>query len=154
MTIHSGLWPMTRTGAIAPLCAPKRSIGLAERAMKHVERWGQPTVDRYIALQLAMARMEGLTFDEAAVVVGVTSKRLIAWVRQEETIPSAKSERILAIVELLNDLRQLIEPEDIGRWFHLPIPALRDRTPLQAIQDNNWRSVRNIARSYTDPSFG
>jgi hypothetical protein len=127
--------------------------GAAERRRRQVGRWSQATLDRYINFQLVMARLDGLTFDESAVVVGIQRQRLIGWIQQAESIPHGKAVRLQAFIEMLSDLRQLIEPSNLAEWFHLPIPALRDATPLQAIAGGKWNEVRKVARSYTDPSF-
>jgi len=149
------LWPPDIRDRTADIPAsPEVRDETAKRAIRRMRQMNDATRDRVVALRLVMARLEGMTFRDAASLLGVKEQRLAAWLRETESIPKTKERRIRAVHAILRSVGQLVPPEATGRWFALPIPVLGDRTPFEVIATGRVEPVIRLAQSYTDPSFG
>lgn len=111
------------------------------------------TRDRVVALRLLMARLEGVSFAEAALLLDVSEPRLAGWLRGEQTIPKTKERRIRSLIGIVHSVVQLVEPAAVGRWFRLSIPSLGGSAPIDVVRSGNLKDIERLTSRYLDPSF-
>lgn len=104
-------------------------------------------------VQLAIAWLRGLTFEDAATVTGLEPSLLRATLHGPTKPIKIDAERVEAVLQILRRLRSLFEDDAVGKWFKLSVPALGDRTPLDAVKNGEIDRVRQVVESYFDPSY-
>lgn len=121
--------------------------------LKRMRSTNQASRARAHTLRLVMAGLDGLTFDEAATLLDVRPSRLAAWLHGE-TIPKTSDKRLAMMWEVLRHLHQLVPRANTGRWLRLPIPALGEVTPYEALVDGRVEDVLRVTQRYAESSFG
>jgi len=141
-----GTFPTTDLTS-SPRIESNKVLRRAENRLSNPAAW-----KRTVSLSVLLAQMQGVTFDEAALLFGTSSKQLRRMVRFEITVPVRKYEtRILMVAEIVRHLHRVLEPSATGRWLNTPIPALAQRTPAEAIRRSRIADVLNVTRSYVEP---
>ncbi|MEJ7764023.1 MAG: hypothetical protein WKF86_00865 [Acidimicrobiales bacterium] len=136
--------------------APQDTVSSADlaKAVKRLRHTNDATLQRVHTLRLLMAGLEGVVFDEAARLLSVPPRRLARWLQETETIPSSKGRLLADLFEMLRLLHQLVPREHTGRWLRLPIPALDEVTPYEALVDGRVEDVLRVTQRYAESSFG
>jgi hypothetical protein len=128
-------------------------LGRATDLAKAQRRLNSPKDRRRTAsLLVLLAHLEGLSFDEAAELLGTSSGQLQRWVRGEQTVPVKKFDQIERFAEVLRHLHRVLEPHATRRWLHTSIPALEGRTPYDEILRRRFDGLVALAHSYTEPN--
>jgi len=122
------------------------------KAMRKLRHTNPATQQRVHTLRLVMAGFEGLTFEEAALVLGVQPKRLARWLHETDSIPRAKDSVLADLHEMLRLLHQLVPLSNTGRWLRLHVPALNG-TPLEALIAGRIGDVLRVTQRYAESSF-
>ncbi len=123
-----------------------------ERVARKMKNTNDATLRRSHTLRLVMAALEGLTFEEAAVLVGERPERIAAWL-QDQPIPRSKQQRLEDLYSITRHLQVLVPRGNTGRWFRLPIPALGGATPFDAVVSGRIDEVAQLTHDYVDPSY-
>lgn len=111
------------------------------------------TVDRLVALRLIMAYLEGVSFDDAGTILQVRAKRLKDWLHEAQSVPGSKEAYLRLVLDRLRMLRSIISRDAVGWWFDLSVPALDDKSPIEALREGQSQVVWDLIESYGDPSF-
>lgn len=127
-----------------------KKLQATEKRMRHAN---QATVDRTLALRLLLAELRGVSFEEAADLLDVRPTRLRGWLHETESMPAGKEARVAELLECVRLLHGVVKHAATGWWFHLPIPALGARTPLDAIREGDLELVVSVVKSYLEPVF-
>jgi putative toxin-antitoxin system antitoxin component (TIGR02293 family) len=87
----------------------------------------------------------GLSDAEIGLVVGANRRTVQRWWKQH-TAPAPEHQRQMErIREIVYLLRLLFRtPEAAQRWFHSPVPMLRDRTPVSLVQEGRGDEVISV----------
>lgn len=139
--------------------APTRRVppaGITEdqvaKAMRKLHQTNPATQQRVHTLRLVMAGLEGITFEEAASVLGARPDRLARWLHETDSIPRSRDSHLADLHEMLRLLHQLVPRSNTGRWLRLHVPAL-DGTPLEALIAGRVGDVLRVTQRYTESSF-
>jgi len=124
------------------------------KAVTRLRHTNAATRQRVHTLQLVMAGLEGITFEEAARLLDVRPERLAGWLQESESIPKSREHLIADLHEILRRLHQLVPRANTGRWLRLPIPALGGVTPYEALLAGRTQDVLRVTERYTESSFG
>lgn len=94
----------------------------------------------------ALRKSLGLTQDEAAFILGVTTTTLSRWANNRTTEPDpAHVARIELLMEILRDAREAMKPEGLIWWFKTSNPFLGDLRPLDLLKSPSGAAkVRNL----------
>lgn len=124
------------------------------RARKLRGHAGKASVQRTALLGVLLARLEGVPFEEGvSVLLNIKTGRLEKFMHGELPIPGTVERRWEALSKILDSLHAVLRPEATWRWLNTSIPALHDRTPLEAIRRGRVADVLNLVESYRDPGF-
>ena len=126
---------------------------LFEKERRRLVRKPQDQRRRMIDLQILLARLEGVTFDEAAALLRTSSKQLTRWLHGVNAVPKNKAADVLVLAEALRLLHQVLDPFATSRWLDVTIPDLNGRTPRSVIEAGHADRVLALARTYVDQSF-
>lgn len=108
---------------------------------------------RGITVRMTLAWLDGMTLDEAGIVVGVPAETLRRWLHGERIEPR-RQERIDRSFHLVRKLRMTLEGPAVAWWFRTEDPALGGMSPLEAIRRGRIDEVAALVDSYLDPSYG
>lgn len=123
------------------------------KALTKMRHTNSATLQRIHTLRLVMAGLEGITFEEAARLLDVPPARLAAWLQDSGSIPRSKERLLADLHEMLRLLHQLVPRAQTGRWMRLPIPALGELTPYDALMEGRIEDVLRVTQRYAESSF-
>ncbi|NNN22065.1 MAG: hypothetical protein HKL80_08715 [Acidimicrobiales bacterium] len=127
------------------------SIGEKEFAVV-MSRLSNIGINRNVSLTVLLAQLQGVSFAEAAGLLGVQTTKLQRMTRLEDFVSeSLLKKRILPLAEVLRNLHQVLEPRATGKWFNTQIPSLDNKTPAELIKKNKLNDLLKITRSYVEP---
>lgn len=88
----------------------------------------------------------GLTQDEAAHILGVTTTTLSRWANNRTAEPDPTHEaKIELLMEILKESQEALKPEGLAWWFKTPNPFLGDLRPLDLLRSPSGAAkVRNL----------
>lgn len=126
---------------------------LAKRATQ-AARQSEGAAARAVNLGLLLSRVNGMSLDEVALMLHVKPDRLRARLHSPEALPETLGKRTEAILGILRQLHQVVDPRGTARWFRLSMPELDGRTPLDELaKGRNYDRVEALVQSYLDPSY-
>lgn len=130
-----------------PRIDDERDLRRANNRLSNPEAW-----KRTISLAVLLAQLHGVSFEDAAGLLGTSAAQLRRMVRFEITVPVRKFQnRILPVAEAVRLLHTVLEPSATGRWLNTPVESLKGRTPAESIMRNRVRDVIELLRSYREP---
>lgn len=106
-----------------------------------------------VALRLLLAWLPGLSFAEAARIVGIPAPNLVKILHGDLRLQPSTHDRIRRLLNLVVDLQALLDPADIGPWFKTPVPALNGESPLEAARKGRIAHLERVVSSYFDASY-
>ena len=88
----------------------------------------------------------GLSQEEAAFILGVTTTTLSRWVNRRTAEPDPVHQgRLEMILDLLREAGEVIKPAALGWWFKTPHPMLNDLRPLDLLRSpSGFKKVRDM----------
>ena len=88
----------------------------------------------------------GLTQEEAAYILGVTTTTLSRWANNRTSEPDPAHEaKIEMLIEVLKEAQEAIKSEGLIWWFRTPNPFLGDLRPLDLLRSPSGATkVRNL----------
>lgn len=144
--------PLTSPDAHVSPDVASRVTGILRNVNK-VHEQGDIARNRGHAIRLAVGWMEGLTFAEAAGILGVSEENLRRILHGELVVSNSRFERVAEVLELLSLLRDMVPSDLLAEWFRRPVPALGNQTPLESLRKRRVSDVLKVVRGYFDPSF-
>ena len=126
---------------------------LRVEAQRRLGRTSVSTFERRATLGIVMAWLKGFELEDAAVLIGTSPTRLVAWLHGEMSIPRSKDVRLKQIADVIRVLWKVLEPAATDRWFKTAVPDLNGMTPLEAFHRKQGSQVERVVRSYLDTSF-
>lgn len=119
---------------------------------KMANRLSSPMVRRRgSSLVVFLAHLQGISFAEAAALLGTSPEQLRREVQFQVTVSQRRLVKIKRLDEILRYLHRVLNPSATGRWLHTEVPDLNGMTPFEAIRRGKITAVLNLAHSYTEP---
>jgi hypothetical protein len=123
-----------------------------DQLKKMANRLSSPMARRRASsLVVFMAHLQGISFDEAADLIGTSPEQLKREVQFQVTVSNRRLAKIKRLDEILQHLHRVLNPAATGRWLHTEVPDLNGLTPFEAIQKGRITAVLDLAHSYTEP---
>lgn len=139
-------WARTSSSHAAP--PPERLDAEVKRL-----RQGPGAADRVRKLRVLLAKLEGLTFDEAAELLDQRPPRLVEMVHGRLPVPGSLERRIDELAQVVLNVHEVLEPAAFRDWLYVEAPQLRGGSPIEAIRRGRLRDVVALARSYSEQSY-
>jgi hypothetical protein len=157
----TGTGPMVGTNPVQPLKTPpppsavrsQPGLEALERARRIRAQWGADSPEKAALLGILLARLSEVPFEDVAEVLGVRPARLEKLMHGEEQVPGKLAERWLVVADVIEDLQAVLLPRATARWLRTSVPALGDRTPLDAIKRGMLGKVREVTAGYRSEAF-
>jgi hypothetical protein len=134
--------------------APPRSDEEFRRFLERQLREHDATRDRAINLRIVLARLEGISFETAAVLLGTSPKKLTRWLHGADTVPARKADLIRDLNRIVLELSRILDPAALPLWLETANPKLGGQTPLEALRRHRVTEVLKVVKSYLEPTFG
>ncbi len=83
--------------------------------------------------------------------VGAAPSTVRDWLALRSSPTGPRAERLAELVEIVDRLARVMEPEYIPVWLSKPIEALDDRKPLELIAAGKARSVARVVSELESP---
>lgn len=106
-----------------------------------------------VALRLTLAWLTGLTYAEAARVVGIAPDNLTRILHGELRLQPSTHDRIKRVLNMTLALRALLHDDDLATWFRTPVPVLKGDTPLEALRKGKLDRLERVVSSYFDEQY-
>lgn len=114
---------------------------------------GPGAAGRARKLRVLLAKLEGLTFEEAADLLDQKPARLAEMVHGRIPVPTSLQRRLDELADIVVNVHEVLEPDAFRRWLYIEVPHLRGGSPVEAIRRGRIRDVVILARSYGESSF-
>lgn len=94
----------------------------------------------------AIRKQLGLSQEEAAFILGVTTTTLSRWTNHKTAEPDpAHQVRLQAILDLLREAKEVIKPDAVAWWFNAPHSILNDLRPLDLLRSpSGFKKVKDL----------
>lgn len=133
---------------------PRVDSAFLEHAKKRTRSHnGAGASERLATLGMLLAQLEDVSFEDVAVFVGVNASNLEKMMHGELTIARRHLDRWTSLIEVLANLRMVLNSSATSRWLKTPTTKLNDLTPLMAVKKGRVDDVLRVTQSYLDPSF-
>lgn len=107
-----------------------------------------------LLVRLMAGWMEGLESREVAHLLRFSEQTYREVLHGARSVPRYKQRHLETVAQLLRTLLRVLERDAVGEWFRTPVPALGDRTPLDAVQRRGGDdAVLRVVESYFDTTY-
>ena len=104
-------------------------------------------------LRLLTGWLEGMTFAETAIVVGMERAKLRAVLHGQDELEPGHCNRIERMAAVTCRIRSLISHQKVGWWYRVSIPRLNGKSPLELLKNDRVADVERLVDSYFDTSY-
>ncbi|MFH1724705.1 MAG: antitoxin Xre/MbcA/ParS toxin-binding domain-containing protein [Elusimicrobiota bacterium] len=99
------------------------------------------TLERWDKMLARLQERLGLSQEELARILGVSSRNLSRWLSGEIGNPGESHfQNLLAIEEIVGEAGKALKPDKIALWFRTPNPALADLRPLDLLASRSGQA--------------
>lgn len=88
---------------------------------------------------------------QIAKAVGAAPSTVRDWLARRSSPTGRRAERLAELVEIVDRLARVMDPEYIPVWLSRPIEALDDRKPLELIAGGKARRVARVVSELESP---
>lgn len=88
---------------------------------------------------------------DIAYAVGAAPSTVRDWLRGRTSPTGKRKQRLAELVEIVDRLTRIVDPEYIAIWLWKPIEALDDRKPLELIAKGQARRVAKVISGLESP---
>jgi hypothetical protein len=90
---------------------------------------------------------------DIARATGVAPSTARAWLARTRSPGRGQAaERLIELYALVERLAKVMDPGFIPVWLRMPVPALGDRKPLDAIRDGDYPKVSRLVAALESPT--
>jgi hypothetical protein len=141
-------------GQLTSVGGPRQTGEELVRYLKAQAKIDLASRSRAVDLRVLMARMEGVSFEQASAMLQVSPGKLARWLQGLDTVPARKGAAIRDLNKMLLDLGHVIDSSAFSRWFNTPNPKLGGATPYEKLKRREVKDVVKAVAAYLEPTFG
>lgn len=90
---------------------------------------------------------------DIARATGVARSTARAWLAGTRSPTGMRAERLIELSALVERLAHVMEPAYISLWLRKPVPALRERKPIDLIAAGQYLRVAGLVSALEEASF-
>jgi uncharacterized protein (DUF2384 family) len=94
-----------------------------------------------------------LTDADIARATGVARSTARAWLAHTRSPTGERAERLIELSALVERLARVMEPTYIAVWLRKPVPALKERKPIDVIADGDYMQVAELVSALEEAPF-
>lgn len=90
---------------------------------------------------------------DIARATGVARSTARAWLAHTRSPTGERAERLIELSALVERLARVMEPAYIAVWLRKPVPALKERKPIDVIAGGDYMRVAELVSTLEEASF-
>lgn len=90
---------------------------------------------------------------DIARATGVARSTARAWLAHTRSPTGERAERLIELSALVERLARVMEPSYIAVWLRKPVPALRERKPIDVIASGGYLQVAGLVSALEEAPF-